>query len=110
MPELPVRVTGKVPVVAVLVAVSVSVVVPVTLLGLKVTPLGRPAANRAMLPVKLFAGVTVRVLVPLAPCVTVALLAERLKSAVAAAAGVRVNIAVDKRSLPPNELVFSPVR
>ena len=78
MPEVPVRVTGKVPVVAALVAVSVNVEVPVTLLGLRVTPLGKPAAVRAMLPVNPFVGVTVRVLVPLAPCVTVALVAERL--------------------------------
>ena len=109
MPEVPVRVTGKVPGVAVLVAVSVSVVVPVTLPGLRVTPMGRPAAKRAMLPVKPLVGETVRALVPLAPCATVALLAERVKSAVPAAAGVSVNIAVEKRLLP-TELVFSPVR
>jgi hypothetical protein len=66
--------------------------VPVILDGLNVTPLGRPDAVSAMLPVKPFWGVTVMVLVPLPPAVTVELLAERLKSGVAEAAGVRVNV------------------
>jgi hypothetical protein len=79
-PEVPVRVTVAVPVVAALVAVNVSVLLPVTLLGLNVTPLGRPEADIAMVPVKPFAGLTVRLLVPVAPCTTVALVAERVKS------------------------------
>ena len=91
-------VTVEVPVVAVLLAASVSVLVPVVLVGLKVavTPLGRPAAIRATLPVKLFSFETEMVLVPLRPCVTVRLVgeAERLKSGVAAAAGVSVYIFV----------------
>jgi hypothetical protein len=103
-------VTGTVPVVAVLVAVSVTMVVPVMLVGLKDTPLGRPEADKAMLPVKPFVGVTVMVLVPLAPSVMVTLLAERLKSGVAAAAGVSVAIAVEKVLLLPTPEVLSPVK
>ncbi len=69
-------VTVEVPVVAVLLAVNVSALVPVVLLGLNeaVTPLGRPAADSATLPVKPFCGVTVTVLAPLEPWVTVKLL------------------------------------
>jgi hypothetical protein len=76
-------VTVEVPVVAVLLAASVSVLVPVVLVGLNVavTPLGMPDADRATLPVKPFSAATETVLVPLAPCITVRLLgnAERLK-------------------------------
>jgi len=93
LPEVPVIVMGKVPVAAVLLAVSVSAAVPVMLDGLDVTPLGKPESERPMLPVKPFEGVTVTVLVPLAPAVIIELLAERLKFGVAAAAGV--NVAVD---------------
>jgi hypothetical protein len=91
-------VTVEVPVVAVLLAASVSVLVPVVLVGLKVavTPLGRPEANSATLPVKLFSFATEMVLVPLALCATVRLLgeAERLKSGVAEAAAASVYNAV----------------
>ena len=59
-----------VPVAAVLLAVSVNVLVLAVLLGLNdaVTPLGRPDADRLILPLKPFCGVTVMVLVPVAPC------------------------------------------
>ena len=59
-----------VPVVAVASAVSVNVLVPVVLLGLKeaVMPLGRPEADKLTLPVNPFCGVTVIVLVPMVPC------------------------------------------
>jgi hypothetical protein len=69
-PEFPVMVTVAVPVVAVLLAVSDNVLVFVVLAGLKdaVTPLGRPEADRLTLPLKPFRGVTVIVLVALAPC------------------------------------------
>jgi hypothetical protein len=78
LPDVPVTVTVTVPVVAVLLAVSVNVLVLVVLLGLNeaVTPLGRPDADRLTLPVKPFCGVTVTVLVPLAPCTIVTLLGE----------------------------------
>ena len=91
-------VTVEVPVVAVLLAANVSVLVPVVLVGLKVavTPLGRAEAIRATLPAKLFSFETEMLLVPLRPCVTLKLVgeAERLKSGVAAAAGVSVYIFV----------------
>ena len=75
-PEVPVIVTREFPVVAELLAASVSVLAPVVLAGLKVgvTPLGMPEADRVTLPVKPPDGATVMVLVPLAPCVTVRLL------------------------------------
>ena len=75
LPDVPVIVTVAVPVVAVLLAVSVSVLAVVKLLGLNVavTPPGRPEADKLTLPLKPFCGVTVIVLAPLAPCVTVKL-------------------------------------
>ena len=82
-PDIPVRVTEAVPVAAVLLAVSVNVLVLVVLLGLNdaVTPLGRPDADKLTLALKPFCGLTVMVLAPLAPCVTLRLLgdAERVK-------------------------------
>ena len=68
-------VTVDVPVVAVPLAVNVSVLVLVVLLGLNdgVTPLGRPEADKLTLPVKPFCGLTVIVLVPLFPWVIVRL-------------------------------------
>ena len=75
-------VTGKVPVAAVLLAVSVRTLVLAVLAGLNeeaVTPLGRPETDSATLPLKPFCGVTVMVLVPLEPCVRVYGEAKRLK-------------------------------
>jgi hypothetical protein len=71
---VPVIVTVAGPTVAVLEAVSVSVLVVVALAGLKdaVTPAGRPEAERATDPEKLLRAVTAMVLVPLAPCTTLA--------------------------------------
>src|SRR5712692_7325165 len=71
LPEVPVMVTVAVPMVAVLPAVSVKVLVPVVLAGLKeaVTPLGRPEADKLTVPANPFWGVSVIVLVPLAPWV-----------------------------------------
>ena len=56
LPEVPVMVTGKVPVVAVLLAVSVKVLEPAVLVGLKepVTPLGKLDADKLTLPLKPF--------------------------------------------------------
>jgi hypothetical protein len=56
LPEDPVMVTLTVPVVAALLAVSVTVLVAVAGFGLKdaVTPLGKPETDRLTLPVKLF--------------------------------------------------------
>lgn len=78
VPEVPVIVTVAVPVVAVLVAASVKVLVLVVLAGLNegVTPLGRPEADKATLPLKPFCGVTMMVLEPLDPCVIVKLVGD----------------------------------
>jgi hypothetical protein len=56
LPEVPVMVSVTVPVVAVLLAESVSVLVLVALLGLNdaVTPLGIPEADKLTLLLKLF--------------------------------------------------------
>ena len=82
LPEPPVIVTFAVPTGAELVAESVRVLVPVVLVGLKaaVTPLGKPDADRLTLPEKPPWGVTVIVLVPLAPCMKVRLLGEALRA------------------------------
>ena len=107
-------VTVEVPGAAVLLAVSVNALVVVALAGLKaaVTPVGRPEAVRATLPVKPFFGVIVSVLEPLAPCAIDTLVgdAAKPKSATAATAGVRVDIPVENRLLLLTEFVFSPVR
>jgi len=83
VPDVPVMVTLAVPTVAVLVAVNVNVLVVVVFAGLNdaVTPLGRPDADKATLPLKPLCGMTVTVLVPLAPCAKLKLLgeADRLK-------------------------------
>ena len=74
----PVTVTVTDPVAAVLPAVSVNVLVLAVLLGPNdaVTPLGRPDADKLTLLLKPFCGVTVMVLVPLAPCAIVKLLGD----------------------------------
>jgi hypothetical protein len=78
LPDVPVMVTVTVPVVAVLLAVSVKVLVAVAGFGLNdaTTPLGRPEADKLMLPLKPFRGMTVMALEPLAPCAKVRLLGE----------------------------------
>src|SRR5271163_3777770 len=71
-------VTVAVPVVAELLAVSVSTLVPVVgfVPNAAVTPLGRPDAARVTLPVNPPTSVTVIVLVPVPPWVMVRLLGE----------------------------------
>jgi len=89
-------VRGKVPVAAVLLAVSVRTLVLVVLAGLNVeavTPLGRPETDSATLPVKPFCGVTVMVLVPLPPCVRVYGDAERLKFGAGLTVSVKLCVA-----------------
>ena len=78
LPEVPVIVTVAAPVVAVLLAVSVSTLVPVVgfVPNAAVTPLGRPDAASVTLPVNPPTSVTEIVLVPVPPCVTVTLLGE----------------------------------
>lgn len=83
LPHKPVTVTVTVPVAVALPTVKVIVLVPGVLAGLNEadTPPGRPAADSVTLELKPFWGVTVMVLEPLAPGMTVRLLgeAERLK-------------------------------
>jgi hypothetical protein len=78
VPEVPVMVTVDVPVVAELLAVSVSTLVPVV--GFvpydAVTPFGRVELVRVTLPVNPLTSVTVMVLAPLLPCAIDRLLGE----------------------------------
>ena len=69
VPEVPVIVTVAAPMVAVLLAVSVSTLEPVVGLvaNTAVTPLGRPEAASVTLPENLFNAVMATVLVPLLP-------------------------------------------
>jgi hypothetical protein len=78
VPDVPVMVTVAVPVVAVELAVSVSTLVDVVGLvpKLAVTPAGRPEADKLTLPVNPPEGVTVIVLLPLLPRVTLKLAGE----------------------------------
>src|SRR6266852_5665366 len=78
LPEVPVMVTVAVPMMAVLPAVSVKVLVPVVLAGLKaaVTPFRRPQADNLTVPANPFSGVSVIVLVPLAPWAMLRLVGE----------------------------------
>jgi hypothetical protein len=78
LPDVPVMLTGTVPVVAVLLAVSVNVLVAVAGFGLNdaVTPLGRPDADKLTAPLKPFCGETVTVLVLLAPWIRTKLLGD----------------------------------
>jgi hypothetical protein len=98
VPEVPVIVTVAVPVVAVELAVKVRTLVEVAGLVPKaaVTPAGKPEAESVTLPVKPPEGVTVIVLLPLVPCVTVKLAgdAEREKFGAAAAFTVRLMVVV----------------
>ena len=98
LPEVPVIFTVADPVVAVLLAVSVSTLVPVVgfVPNAAVTPLGRPDAARVTLPVNPPTSVTVIVLVPLPPCVIVRLLGE----------SERVKLGVDD---PPARRLIRPV-
>jgi hypothetical protein len=78
LPDVPVMLTGTVPVVAVLLAVSVNVLVAVAGFGLNdaVTPLGRPDADKLTAPLKPFCAETVIVLVLLAPWIRVRTLGD----------------------------------
>ena len=95
-PDVPVIVMVLVPVVAVLLAVKVSVLVEVVGLVLNeaVTPLGRAEVESVTDPVKPPEGVTVMVLLPLVPCLTVKLEgeAESEKFGLAEAAGGRTQL------------------
>lgn len=75
LPEVPVMVMVAGPTAAVVEAVRLRTLAPVVLLRLKdgVTPAGRPVAESATDPVKLFMPLTVIVLVPLLPWMTLTL-------------------------------------
>jgi len=85
VPDTPVTVTVDVPAAAPLPTVRVSVLVVFAGFGLKpaVTPLGKPEALKVALPLKPLIGVTVIVLVPWLPCVTVRLFGLALSVKVA---------------------------
>jgi hypothetical protein len=70
VPELPDRLTAKVPVVAVLAAVNVTRLVLVAgfVSNVAVTPLGKPDAVKFTLPLNPFTGLIVMVLIPEPPC------------------------------------------
>ena len=90
-PEVPVMVTVAVPVVALELALSVTTLVDVVGLvpKLALTPAGKPEADKVTLPVNPFEGLTLTVLLPLLPCVTLKLEgeADSVKLGVAAAGG-----------------------
>jgi hypothetical protein len=92
LPEVPVMVTVTVTVDAVLLAVSVNVLVPTVLVGLKeaVTPLGKPEAAKLTLLLKPFCGVTVMVLVPLVPWVSAKLLGDAESTKLGTGTGLTV--------------------
>lgn len=77
-PDVPVMVMVTVPRLAVLLAVRVSVLVVVVLVGLNaaVTPVGKPVAERPTLPLNPASGATVIVLFPLPPWATLRLFGE----------------------------------
>jgi hypothetical protein len=78
LPEVPVIVTVAAPVVALAVAVKVSLLVVVDGFGLNaaVTPAGRPDAENVTLPLNPLRGATVIVLVPVLPSTTVTAFGE----------------------------------
>jgi len=103
LPDVPVIVTVDVPVAAVALAVSVSVLVVLVGFGLNpaVTPLGKPEAARVTLPLNPSCGLTVIVLVPLAPpCWMVTLVGEADSVKDGPAGVVRALIRPDPFGLP----------
>jgi len=110
-----VTVTVAGPVVAVALAVSVKTLVVVVLAGLNdaVTPAGSPEAERATLPLKPLIAVTVIVLLPLLPWVTVKLAgeADKPKSGTGTGFTVRVIVVVCVRlpDVPVTVTVTVPV-
>jgi hypothetical protein len=96
VPLAPVTVMVAAPSVAVLDAVNVSVLVVVVDAGLNaaVTPAGSPLALRATLPVNPPEGVTVMVLAPVAPRVTVAAVPAKAKLGVCTAVTLKLMVVV----------------
>lgn len=78
VPDEPVTAKVNVPMAAVGLEMSVNALVPAVLAGLKdaVTPFGKPDIDKLTVPAKPFSGVTVIVLVPLVPCLSVMVFGE----------------------------------
>ena len=78
LPDVPAMMTVNVPVAAVLLALSVSVLAVVARLGLNkaATPLGTPDADKLTPPLNPFSGGMVIVLVPLVPCMMLRLFGD----------------------------------
>jgi hypothetical protein len=96
VPEVAVIVRVAAPTVAVLLAVSVSVLVELMGDGLKaaVTPVGNPVMPRLAVLLKPFNGVSVNVLVPLVPCITLNVVGEAAKVKLGGTATVREIVVV----------------
>ena len=114
-PETPVMVTVLVPVVAVLLAVKVSVLVPVAGFGLNaaVTPVPKPLADKVTLPAKPFVGWIVTVVVPCDDRVMVKLVGDAVSVKLPAATAVTVRLTVAVCVMPPpvpvTVIVYVPV-
>src|SRR5580658_2704745 len=113
LPEVPVMVTVAAPVVAVALAARVNTLFPVVGLvpNVAVTPVGRPDAARVTLPVKLFVGFTVIVLVPLPPWATLNVLgdADKVKFGVGVTVRLILVVAVKLPEVPVMVTVTVPV-
>ena len=92
--QTPLMVTVNVPSAAVALALSVSVLLPVVLAGLKdaVTPLGRPEADKLTVPLKPLSGLTLIALVAVFPWTTFKLPGEALSAKVPVGLTVRVSV------------------
>ncbi len=103
-PDMPVIVMVPVPVAAVLLAVSVNALLLVVEAGLNdaVTPLGNPEADKETVPVNPFCGVTLMVLPPEPPCVTVTLegAADKVKLGAGLTVKLRVVVFVSVPEMP----------
>jgi len=102
-PETPVMVTVLVPVVAELLAVNFTVLVPVAGFGVNVavTPVPKPLADRVTLPVNPPEGVIVIVVVPLDERVMVKLAGDADSEKLPAATAVTVRVTVVVCVKPP---------
>jgi hypothetical protein len=100
LPEVPLTVNCDALAAAVLATESVSVLVVVALAGVNdaVTPVGKPVAVKATVPVKAPLGVIVRVAVPVLPAATLTLVAEEERLKLAAAATVKATVACAERA------------
>jgi hypothetical protein len=104
VPDFPVMVTVLVPVVAVLLAVNVSVLLPVVVgfgLNAAVTPLPRPLADKVTLPLNPLDGVIVIVVVPCDDRSTVKLVGDADKVKLPVATAVTVSVTVVVSVTPP---------